>query len=148
MSNGYSKSKGRSSSDGGYFGVPKNVLKHPNFINLSAHANKLLLDLGEQYLGKNNGDLCATWSFMRERGWRSQETLDSKLKELRYYGFLVITQYGGLNRPNLYAFTWRNIDKASSDSDANVGETPNLWKLTKRKYKPATTKKRADRRKK
>ena len=142
------KHKGRSSSDGGYFGLPKHILRHPNFINLSVHAIKLLIDLGEQYGGMNNGDLCATWSMMHKRGWRSPETLNAKLKELKHYGFIVETQLGGLTTPNLYAFTWRKIDKASKDSDFNVGETPNLWKQSKAKFRADTTQKRRARKKK
>jgi len=40
----------------------------PNSYNLGVN------DLGRQYNGKNNGDLCATWSMMAKRGWSSRST--------------------------------------------------------------------------
>ena len=136
------------SNDGGFLKVPKEVLRNPNFLKLSAYGNKLLLDLGEQYLGKNNGDLCATWSFMRERGWKSKDTLNNALKECLYYGFIVQTQYGGLNRVSLYALSWFKVDRSSKESDYRVGDRPTDWHKTKRIYQKINTAKRRAREKK
>lgn len=147
MAGTYQRSKGRSSSDGGYFGIPKEVMRHPNFIKLRPYAIKLLVDLGEQFLGKNNGDLCATWSFMKKRGWRAKETLNESLKELMHYGLIVQTQFGGLNRPTLYAFTWLRVDKAQRETGLSSGDRLNDWKQTKSLYEKQNTKKRADRKK-
>ena len=134
MARSYSKAKGRCSSEGGYFAVPKEVMNHPNFLRLTPHAVKLIMDLGAQYRGKNNGDLCAAFSMMKKRGWRSSDTLNTKLKELRHYGFIVVTQYGGLNMPNLYGFSWRRIDRVGEGSDVELGKTPNNYKTTKRLF--------------
>jgi hypothetical protein len=143
----YSMSKGRRSSDR-FFGIPSAVLEHPNWLLLTPHANKLIIDLGSYYYGTNNGDLCATWSMMQKRGWRSSETLNVKLQELRHYGFIVETQQGGLNRPTLYALTWKRIDKASPESVYKKGETPNIWRLIKPPFESQTTAQRAERKKK
>lgn len=133
MTKSYEKSKGRKSNES-YFGIPKQVLEHENFIKLSPYAIKLLTDLGRQYKGFNNGDLCATWIFMREKGWKSKDTLNDSLRELEYYGLIVQTQIGGLNRASLYAFAWRKIDKAEKISGWKVGERPNTWKQGKRSF--------------
>lgn len=131
MAANYSKSKGRGRGKG-HFGLPKEVIQHDNFKQLSSYGNKLVIDLGQQYLGKNNGDLCATWVFMRERGWKSKDTLNDALRELEYYGLIVQTQMGGLNLPSLYAFSWNRIDKATTASGWLVGDLPGSWK----QYKP------------
>lgn len=138
----------RKTGDGGFFGLPKPVIRHANFILLSAHAVKLIIDLGEQYLGKNNGNLCATWLFMQARGWKSKDTLNNALKELMYYGFIIQTQHGGLNRPTLYAFTWWRIDKASPECGFKVGQYVHYWKQKKTLYIKESTKKRKARKKK
>lgn len=137
----------RCGENGGFVKFPKQVLRNPNFVKLSAYSNKLLLDLSEQYIGTNNGDLCATWSIMRERGWRSKETLDRCLKELRYYELIVQTQIGGLNRPSLYALAWFRIDKASKDSGFRVTQRVTGWQQEKRLFRKLNTEKRLARKK-
>lgn len=124
--------------------MPKAVLRNPNFLLLTPYATKLLLDLGEQYIGTNNGDLCATWSLMRERGWKSKDTLNNTLKELVYYGFIAQTQYGGLNRPTLYALNWFKIDKAKAETGLKPGIRLNEWHHTKRKYRKPERAKRTE----
>jgi len=130
--------KGRR-DDKRYFGIPYSVTESVNFIQMSAAANKLIIDLGRQFYGRNNGDLCSTWSLMRERGWRSKETLNDALAELRHYGMIVQTQYGGLNRPSLYALSWLKVDKTSRDSEVIAGQVPGNWKLESPKFvRPST----------
>jgi len=130
--------KGRR-NDKRYFGIPYSITESVNFIKMSATANKLIIDLGRQYYGRNNGDLCSTWSLMRERGWKSKETLNDALAELRHYGMIVQTQYGGLNRPSLYALSWLKVDKASRESEVVVGQVPGGWKLKSNKFiRPST----------
>lgn len=133
MTGGYSKAKGRGGNKG-HLGLPKEVIEHDNFTKLSAYGNKLLIDLGQQFKGKNNGDLCATWVFMVERGWKSKDTLNNALRELEYYGLIVQTQAGGLNKPSLYALSWNRIDKADKLADWNVGDRPGTWKQAKRLF--------------
>jgi hypothetical protein len=141
VSGGYSKAKGRGGNKG-HLGLPKEVIEHDNFMKLSPHGNKLLIDIGQQYLGKNNGDLCATWSFMVARGWKSRDTLNDALRELEYYGLIVQTQMGGLNRPSLYALGWNRIDKAHKDSEWTVGDRASNWKQSKRKFVTPSSKRK------
>lgn len=98
--------------DGGHaFVIPLTLLRHANYIRLSHHSNKLLMDLARQYTGFNNGYLCASWSLMKLCGWRSSGTLRAAVLECEHYGLLIRTQQGGRNKPNLHAFSWRRIDE-------------------------------------
>ncbi len=95
---------------GGFVPLPHAVIRHERFAHLSSKAVKLLLDLLAQYRGDNNGDLCATWSMMAERGWRSRDTLSKALNELVEWGWIVQTRQGGMNSPNLYGVTFFALD--------------------------------------
>lgn len=141
MSTSYSKAKGRG-GDPGHLGLPKTVIRHSNFCLLSAYSNKLLIDLGEQYNGFNNGDLCATWVFMKKRGWKSRDTLNDSLSELKHFCLITLTQEGGLNRPSLYALTWNKIDKASKESKWKVGDRPANWNESKQPFIKPSAKRR------
>ena len=95
-----------------YLAVPISVLNSPLFLALTPFAVKLLLDVGEQYRGHNNGDLAMAWKLMKPRGWRSEATLHKAKRELLDAGFLYETRMG--RRPNvcsLFALTWRPLDK-------------------------------------
>ena len=52
---------------GQYFGLPHDVMASSNYVKLSAHAVKLLNDLGLQFNGKNNGCLLYTSPSPRDR---------------------------------------------------------------------------------
>jgi hypothetical protein len=96
---------------GGFVAVPFTVLHSPAYARLSPYAVKLLLDIGSQYKGHNNGDLCAAWKIMHPKGWRSEETLAKAKKELLRAGFIAQMRKG--HRPNvcsLYALTWCALD--------------------------------------
>ena len=93
-----------------FVGVPTVVTDHPDFINLSAIAVKLLLNLARQFNGYNNGDLCATLSLLKPRGWNSNSQLTKAKKELLAANLITQTRQGGLHMgPNLYALTWQPI---------------------------------------
>lgn len=95
--------------DGQAFVVPVLLLKHENFIRLSPFACKLLLDLGRQFTGSNNGYLHPGLNALKPMGWRSAHTLTSAIKELLHYRILVQTVQGGKNRASYYGFTFRSI---------------------------------------
>jgi hypothetical protein len=61
---------------GGFAALPHCLLESQVFVDLSARAVKLLVDLLAQFKGFNNGDLCMAWSVMKERGWKSRDTLN------------------------------------------------------------------------
>jgi len=126
------RAKGR--REGGTFvALPHACLMHENFIALSAHAVKLLIDLYASYRGINNGDLCCTWSLMKKRGWRSEATLNNARKELLYYGWNICSRQGGRNRPSLYAVTFQSIDECKGKLDVRETVTaPGDWKEPKK----------------
>ncbi len=100
--------KGR---DRQFFALPHSIIRHERFSYLSAFAIKLLVDLGGQYNGFNNGQLMATWSFLnKEKGWKSKGTLYKARKELIEAGLIIISRTGGKNKPTLYALTFQSID--------------------------------------
>lgn len=117
---------------GQYFALPHAVMTSENYVRLSSHAVKLLNDLGLQYNGKNNGDLCATWSMMQQRGWKSTATLYKAVKELLDYGFIIVSRYGGRHRATLYALTWNNVDECKGKLEINSTVAPlGYWMTTK-----------------
>lgn len=125
------KIKGRKER-GSYFGFPHAVMDSDNYLQLSAQAVKLLNDLGRQYNGHNNGDLCATWSMMEKRGWKSRSTLYKALKELLYYGLIILSKQGGKHAPSLYALTWQAVDECKGKLDIKETVIPSGdWKVEK-----------------
>ena len=120
--------KGRR-DQGSFLALPHSVLDSPEFAALSGRAVKLLLDLGAQYRGSNNGDLCAAWRLMANRGWRSRDTLGKALQELERAGWILRTRQGGRHRASLYALTWRGIDECGGKHDEPSSPVPsNLWR--------------------
>lgn len=108
------------------------VIQSENFRNLTSKAVKLLVDIGSQYRGINNGDLCASWTIMEEKGWKSRATLHAALNELLYYGFIVKTRQGGRNRCNLFALSWDAIHDCDGKLDVPPKTVPsNEWKEVK-----------------
>jgi hypothetical protein len=104
----------------GFLHLHRSLLECQDFISLKGNSIKLLIDLGYQYNGYNNGDLCASLSVMRKRGWNSNQQLAKALKELLERNLIVQTKQGGLNLgPNLYAITWQPIDECNGKLDAN-----------------------------
>ena len=138
----WEKSNNRKSS-GRFLALPASVLNCANFIKLSAYGVKLIVDLGEQYNGKNNGDLCATWSLMVKKGWKSRSTLNHSLNELMHYRFIVKTRQGGQHAPSLYGLTWQKIDQCGGKLDIKPTEAPlGWWMVEQPRYVSATNKSR------
>ena len=109
--------------------MPHDLLDHTVFTSLSARAIKLLLDICAQYKGHNNGDLSATMSLMRARGWSSNDQLFKARDELVAKSLIQVTRQGGLNRCTLFALTWFPINECGGKLD--VAETKvarNEWR--------------------
>ena len=104
-----SKSKGDS-----FAGIPRKVIEHPDYQELSGTARALLFDLAYQYRGHNNGDLTTSIGALKHRGWKSRSTIDRAKRQLLEKGLIQETRAGRfLNpgaKPSLYALTWRPID--------------------------------------
>ena len=108
---------------GSAFIIPLSCLRHENMLRLSRHGCKLLLDLGRQYTGFNNGYLCVTPSLLLKQGWSSATTIWEAVAECEHYGLLVKTQQGGRNRPSYYAITWRKINKLENRPPLDASPT-------------------------
>jgi len=112
------KVKGRSSCRR-FLALPHAVLEHQDFVSLSNKAVRLLLDLAMQYNGSNNGDLCATFSMMKKRGWSSNDQRSKALKELIDKNFIVLTRQGGRKIASLHAITWQPINECGGKLDVS-----------------------------
>ncbi|WP_200935587.1 hypothetical protein [Rhodanobacter sp. Soil772] len=122
------KHKGRK-VQGGFTLIPHAVQDGPNWRACGGSAIKLLCDLARQYRGSNNGDLCASMSMLKPKGWTSPETVNYALRELRHYGLIVQTRQGGLHAASLYALTWHAIDECGGKLDcAATTVAPCSWR--------------------
>lgn len=121
--------KGRRES-GTFSAIPHAVQDSSNWRQSSGTAIKLLCDLLRQFNGKNNGDLCASISVLRSRGWSSPETLLNALRELRHNGLILLTRQGGLHGASLYALTWLPINDCGGKLEcAPTKAPPGEWKV-------------------
>lgn len=114
---------------GAFLALPHAVLHSQAFANLSPYAVKLLIDIGSQFKGNNNGDLCAAWKVMKPKGWRSEDTLHKAKHELQRAGFIVEMRKG--RRPNvcsLYALTWQRLDPNDKHDFGPRGFEFGAWK--------------------
>ena len=118
---------------GGFVSFYHCVLSSHAVKNLSAYGTKLLTDLLSQYKGQNNGDLCATYSIMQQRGWRSKGTLSKSIKELIAAGLIETSRQGGRHLCSLFALTFYAVDDCKGKLDIAATNTPkSLW----RKHEP------------
>ncbi|MCK9366802.1 MAG: hypothetical protein M0P72_06605 [Metallibacterium scheffleri] len=116
---------------GTFFRVPTSVLESAAYRTLSMKGKSLLLDLGAQFRGYNNGHLSPSWTLMRQWGWSSKQTLQRALEELLRAGLLEKSRQGGRNRCSLFAFTWLAIDKGTAGAWLDVQPTrvaSGLWR--------------------
>ena len=105
---------------GGFLMIPHEVLRSTAYCSLSPSAVKMLVDIGGQYNGKNNGNLTACMTIMRPKGWNSTATLHRAKRELLSAGMIEQTRQGGMNLgPSLYAVTWKSID-ACTDGEGRA----------------------------
>lgn len=122
---------GRSGKMRPFLRLDRDMLRSAEWAALQPYALKLLIDLGAQYTGTNNGDLCATWKFMKACGWRSQATLQRALKELKGAGWLEVTRQGGMHWPTLLALTFFKIDQCGGKLDVSAKPTAShSWRKT------------------
>lgn len=110
---------------GGFIPLPFSVLNGAAYLGVSAHARMLLLDLVAQYRGNNNGDLCAAFSMMKLRGWKSTHTLQAAKLELIEAGLIVETRKGARpSKASLYAVTWYALDDCGGKLDISEQSFP------------------------
>lgn len=122
------KTKARKES-GAFLAIPTQIPLSEQYANLGAWGVKLLIDLYAQYNGKNNGDLCAAFSMMKKRGWRSKGTLNKAITDLTNAGFIMQTRQGGKHKASLYAVTFRGVDECGGKLEIKPTPVPtNAWK--------------------
>lgn len=94
---------------GGHARLYWDLLDSPAYLALGNAARALYVDLRRKLLGSNNGNIEATLSTLKHRGWRLSATLNKALKELRSVGLIDQTRQGGIaymsNQCSLYRFT-------------------------------------------
>jgi len=145
---GREKAKKHDMPAGGALLLPLTMIRHPNWLRMSRDARALIVDLGSQYTGYNNGFLCCSMSLMKKRGWASSHTLRYAMLEAEYFGFLIRTQQGSRDhKPNLHALSWRRID-AKPGRELEVRPTlraPDTWQQEKPAFVRPKAMKRAKR---
>lgn len=120
---------------GGYVALGSHFLRSRTCATLGSLASKLLLDLLSQYNGTNNGDLCATWTLMKDRGWRSKSSLEKALRELLQKGVIEKSRQGGRHKASLYALTMFAIDECKGKLDIAATSRPrSLWRENEPRY--------------
>ena len=119
------KIKGRAEK-GTFTLIPHAVMDNRDYVKLSYKSVKLLLDLAYQYRGKNNGDLTAAFSILRQRGWKREATIGAAIKELIAANLIIRTREGYFQNPKsrcaLYALTWQPIDECKG-KDIEISPT-------------------------
>ncbi len=121
---------------GSFIPLPHRAIRSESCAKLTPYQAKLLLELVAQYRGNNNGDLCATWSLMRKRGFSSKDTLNKAIKGLLERDWIEISRRGGRNRAQLYALTFYAVDHCNGKLDIAATHTPkSLW----RRHEPIAT---------
>lgn len=95
--------------EGGHVRLYWKLLDTPAYLALSKTARALYVDLRRQLGQTNNGNIEATLTTLKHRGWRSSATLHSALKELLEAGLIAQTRQGGIaylsKQCSLYRFT-------------------------------------------
>jgi hypothetical protein len=87
------------------------VMLDPAYRAASHRARSLLLDIGLQYNGKNNGKLVVCDKALKPLGWNSRDGLTKAKRELLELGLLVETRRGARpNRAAWYALGWLPLD--------------------------------------
>jgi len=130
MAKTHGKAKGRRDA-GGYMAIPHAVLDSDSFLTLSGIAMKVLICIYRQYNGRNNGDLCAPFSYAKALNIGSQSTWYNAIKELIEADLIRCTRNSlkkGLGNPHglcaLFAVTWQNIDECKGKLDCSPTTTP------------------------
>lgn len=94
-----------------FLALPQYVLRSRQFRTLSPPACKLLMAVGGEFRGDNNGELEMPFGeLVRDWHYNSRSTISRALGELLRVGLLVRTlqgrRFGGKPTPSLYALAW------------------------------------------
>jgi len=93
-----------------YTPLPHVLLDSAAFMGASHTARSLLCELLRQHNARNNGHLHLASTWLKKRGWNSNDVQYRAKLELIERGLIIQTRQGGLNAgANLYAVTWLPI---------------------------------------
>lgn len=101
--------------NGRYVRVYHSLLNSPAYRVLGFAAKALFYDLREKMNGSNNGNIEATMTTLKHKGWSSSGTLATALYELRALGFIVQTRGGGVEFGSKVCALYRFTDLATFD---------------------------------
>lgn len=107
------KQKGRKEK-GSFVGIPKTIVRSPQFRNLNGNETKVFLHLYSNYTGSNNGYLAISYNKAKDYGL-SRQTLSSTLKSLEEKGWIEKSRQGGKGVLSLYAVTIEPINEVLKD---------------------------------
>jgi hypothetical protein len=139
MSNGRNP-RGRKHVDanrdaGGFAALPWSVLDSPAYLDLSHPARSLLLEFARQHIPGRNGQLLASKTYLRRRGWRSADVITRAKRELLKSGFIHETVMGRRpNRASWYGLTWFSLEQ---HRDYDEGAFESFVRSAYRKSRPA-----------
>lgn len=124
------KSKGKWS--GGFLALPHVLTRHSDFRELTPSALKVLMAIGSQYNGQNNGDLSCTKTTMSKWGGIAPATLAKAKKELVERNLIRKTRTHHWKtsgtRCELYGLTWLDLDECLGK---DLDEAIRPWKKRK-----------------
>ncbi len=123
MRNNRVKATGKGAG-GSFVKVPHRMLNSDRYKSLSSKGVKLLMDIFAQFNGKNNGDFSIAWKLMKERGWKSKQTLHAAKDELIEKELIVLTRQGGKHQCSLFAVSWLAIHECNGKLDAPPTTVP------------------------
>ncbi|MGC6326574.1 replication/maintenance protein RepL [Pasteurella multocida] len=107
------KQKGRKEK-GSFVGIPKAIVRSPQFRNLNGNETKVFLHLYSNYTGANNGYLAISYNKAKDYGL-SRQTLSNTLKSLEDKGWIDKSRQGAKGVLSLYAVTIEPIDEVLRD---------------------------------
>lgn len=127
--------------------LPHSVIQSNAYQGLSFSAKALLVEIGAQYAGGNNGRLIASRSLLKERGFSSSATLTKAIHELLEAGLIFQTVKGYRpNKASWFAITWQDLNHhVGFDSGARAGFRRSEYKFVQIKNAGLTSKSEAER---
>jgi len=112
-----------------YAAIEHRVIDSPAYADLTFSARSLLTLLTRQLTKDNNGHLQATYSYLRNFGFKSERTISRDIKELIAHGMICRTRCGGYQQgASQFAVTWLSVkDKQGLSLDGFVSCAWRNW---------------------
>lgn len=104
--------------NGRHIRVYTSLLDCPAWRVLRFASKALFFDLRAKVNGSNNGNIEATLTTLKHRGWTHPGTLSNALYELRALGFIAMTRGGGVEHGSRVCSLYRFTDLAVAEHPA------------------------------